>query len=403
MSRIERRVLIYSHDSYGLGHLRRCRAIAHSLVRHNAQTSVLILSGSPIISSFNFNQRVDFIRLPGIIKLPSGEYGSHSLQLSIDDTVAIRAAVIKATAEEFDPDLFIVDKEPHGLRGEVSETLAMLQDRGTHLVLGLRDIMDEPELLVPEWRRKRAMPTLEHIYDEIWVYGLPQICDPLAGLSVPETVRRKMVFTGYLGRRLPDNAPRPFAFADRDYILVTAGGGGDGTAMIDWVLRAYESDDQLPMPAFIVFGPFLDLDAQASFNERIAKLPNVEAIAFESAPEQLMAGAAGVVAMCGYNTFCEIISFDCKAVVIPRTRPRLEQFIRANRAQELGLINILLEEGDLDAGVMATALRHLPQQGLPSQVVLPGLLDGLDNVNRLVDRLFASGRPRRGLHVAATP
>ncbi|MHA1570575.1 MAG: hypothetical protein ACTSWM_02040, partial [Alphaproteobacteria bacterium] len=179
--------------------------------------------------------------------------------------------------------------------------------------------------------------------------------------------------------------------------------GGDGTAMIDWVLRAYESDDQLPMPAFIVFGPFLDLDAQASFNERIAKLPNVEAIAFESAPEQLMAGAAGVVAMCGYNTCCEIISFDCKAVVIPRTRPRLEQFIRANRAQELGLINILLEEGDLDAGVMATALRHLPQQGLPSQVVLPGLLDGLDNVNRLVDRLFASGRPRRGLHVAATP
>ena len=403
MSRIERRVLIYSHDSYGLGHLRRCRAIAHSLVRHDARTSVLILSGSPIISSFNFNQRVDFIRLPGVIKLPNGEYGSHSLQLSIEDTVAIRAAVIKETAAAFDPDLLIVDKEPHGLRGEVSETLAMLQDRGTHLVLGLRDIMDEPELLAPEWQRKRAMPTLEFIYDEIWVYGLPQICDPLAGLDVPDTVRRKMVFTGYLGRRLPDDAPRPFAFADRDYILVTAGGGGDGTLMIDWVLRAYESDDQLPMPAFIVFGPFLDLEAQASFNQRIAKLPNVEAIAFESTPEQLMAGAAGVVAMCGYNTFCEIISFDRKAVVIPRTRPRLEQFIRANRAQELGLVKILLEEGDLDAGVMATALRHLPQQGSPSQIVLPGLLDGLDNVNRLVDRLFASSRPRRGLRVAATP
>ncbi len=403
MSRIGRRVLIYSHDSYGLGHLRRCRAIAHSLVRHSAETSVLILSGSPIISRFNFQQRVDFIRLPGIIKLPSGEYGSHSLQLPIEDTVAIRAAVIREAAAAFDPDIFIVDKEPHGLRGEVQETLHLLRERGTHLVLGLRDIMDEPELLAPEWERKRAMPSLEHLYDEIWVYGLPQICDPLDGLDVPDTVRRKMVFTGYLGRRLPDNAPRPFAFADRDYILVTAGGGGDGTAMIDWVLRAYESDHQLPMPAFIVFGPFLDSETQASFNRRIAELPNVEATAFESAPEQLMAGAAGVVSMCGYNTFCEIISFDRKAVVIPRTRPRLEQFIRATRAQELGLVNVLLEEGDREATDMATALRHLPQQGSPSQVVMPGLLDGLPNVNRLVDRLFASGRQRRGLRVAAAP
>ncbi len=403
MSPTGRRVLIYSHDSYGLGHLRRCRTIAHSLVRHDARTSVLILSGSPIISSFKFHERVDFIRLPGVNKLPSGEYGAHSLRLGIEDMVAIRAAVIHATAATFDPDLFIVDKEPHGLRGEVSETLRMLHERGSHLVLGLRDIMDEPELLAPEWERKRAMPTLEHLYDEIWVYGLPQICDPLQGLDVPDKVRRKMFFTGYLGRRRPDNAPRPFAFADRDYILVTAGGGGDGTDMIDWVLRAYESDSQLPMPAFIVFGPFLEAETQTKFNARIAKLPNVEAIVFESAPEQLMIGAAGVVAMCGYNTFCEIISFDRKAVVIPRTRPRLEQFIRASRAQELGLLNVLLEEGDLDAAVMATALRHLPQQGSPSQVVMPGLLDGLDNVNRLVDRLFASGRSRRGLRVATAP
>ncbi|MAF47476.1 MAG: hypothetical protein CMM10_04375, partial [Rhodospirillaceae bacterium] len=48
------RVLIYSHDSFGLGHLRRCRAIAHSLVGQHHKLSVLILSGSPIIGSFDF-------------------------------------------------------------------------------------------------------------------------------------------------------------------------------------------------------------------------------------------------------------------------------------------------------------------------------------------------------------
>ena len=57
MSHIERRVLIYSHDSYGLGHLRRCRAIAHSLVRHDDRTSVLILSG-PLTTDGPVNDRL---------------------------------------------------------------------------------------------------------------------------------------------------------------------------------------------------------------------------------------------------------------------------------------------------------------------------------------------------------
>jgi len=61
------RVLIYSHDTFGLGHLRRCRTIAHSLVDLEKDMSVIILTGSPIIGSFNFRARVDFIRIPGVI------------------------------------------------------------------------------------------------------------------------------------------------------------------------------------------------------------------------------------------------------------------------------------------------------------------------------------------------
>ena len=67
------RVLIYSHDTFGLGHLRRCRSIAHALVNERKNLSVLILSGSPIIGSFDFRARVDFVRIPGVIKLRNGE------------------------------------------------------------------------------------------------------------------------------------------------------------------------------------------------------------------------------------------------------------------------------------------------------------------------------------------
>src|SRR5256714_2819964 len=117
------RILIYSHDTFGLGHLRRCRAIAHALVEADKDLSVLILSGSPIIGSFDFRARVDFVRVPGVIKLRNGEYTSLNLHIATEETLEMRASIIQHTADLFDPDLFIVDKEPLALRGEVGPTL----------------------------------------------------------------------------------------------------------------------------------------------------------------------------------------------------------------------------------------------------------------------------------------
>jgi predicted glycosyltransferase len=396
------RVLIYSHDTFGLGHLRRCRTIAHWLVEQNKDMSVIILTGSPIIGSFNFRARVDFVRIPGVIKLRSGDYTSLSLLIDTEETLALRASIIKHTAEIFDPDIFIVDKEPLGLRGEVTETLEMLKARGTHLVLGLRDIMDEPAALVPEWQRKNVLPSLRDLYDQIWVYGLPQICDPLEGIDLPKSVRRKMVYTGYLHRSLPQGPekPTPLHKIAAPYLLVTTGGGGDGEDVIDWVLRAYENDQRLPYPALLVLGPFMHSDRQAEFLNRAAQLDKVEAITFDAQMEHLMSRAIGVVAMGGYNTFCEIVSFDKPALIIPRTRPRMEQFLRAAKAEELGLAAMLEDDGVRDWRKMATALRQLPQQSRPAEVVVPGLLDGLNNVNRLVQQALERGRRPASLRLA---
>ncbi len=385
-AREDYRVLIYSHDSFGLGHLRRCRAIAHSLVGSYNKLSVLILSGSPIIGSFDFRARVDFVR---VIKLRNGDYTALSLHMDIEKTMELRGSIIQHTADVYDPDIFIVDKEPLGLRGEVEETLKMLKERGTSLVLGLRDVMDEPALLVPEWERKNVLPALEELYDELWVYGLPQVYDPLTGLDLPESVRRKIVYTGYLRYGIPDAAASvPAAITEKPYYLVTAGGGGDGEALIDWVLRAYESGSDIPHRALVVFGPFMQNDAQDKFLARIDKLENVDAITFDAHIEHLMNNAVGVIAMGGYNTFCEMLSFNKPGVIIPRTKPRLEQYIRASRAQELGLVSLLNDDGIRDASLMITVLRQLPQQSPPSDVVLPGLLDGLPNISRLVGKHF---------------
>jgi len=380
------RVLIYSHDTFGLGHLRRSRAIANALVAERPGVSVVIISGSPVIGNFEFGSGVDYVRVPGVVKQPDGDYRSLNLQVHLEEAIGLRSAIIEQTARTFRPDLVIVDKEPTGFRGEILPALERLQGTGARIVLGVRDVMDEPALLAPEWERKNVMPALKALFDQIWVYGLPQFCDPLEGIALPERVRRKVVYTGYLPRfstepppehQLPEITQRPF-------LLVTPGGGGDGEGLIEWVLRAYESSEILPYPALLVLGPFMQRERRAEFLARVARLPRVEAITFDAHMEHLVQNAVGVIAMGGYNTFCEILTLDKRAVIVPRKRPRMEQYIRAHRAQELGLVRMLEDNGEYDPAVMAAAIRNLPRQPLPSEVVIPGLLEGLDNVDRLV-------------------
>ena len=341
------RVLIYSHDTFGLGHLRRSRAIANALVQDNPDLSAVIVSGSPVIGSFEFGSGVDYVRVPGVTKLADGNYRALNLNMSIEEATRLREELILQTARSFRPDVFIVDKEPAGFRGEVVPALRHLSAEGCRLVLGIRDVMDDPELLVPEWERKDAAETLARFYDEVWVYGLAEIYRPLEGLDLPDAVADRTVYTGYLRRELPlePNLADYPGLTRQPFILVTTGGGGDGDDVIDWVISAYEADPGIDLPAVVVFGPFINRERRRGFMERIARHPKLDAIAFDTKLELLMSRAAAVVAMGGYNTFCEVLSLDRPALIVPRTEPRREQLIRAKEAERLGLSSMLVVDG----------------------------------------------------------
>jgi predicted glycosyltransferase len=377
------RILLYSHDTFGLGHLRRTKTIAAALTEAFPAASALILTGSPVAGRFAFPERVDHVRLPGVTKLEDGSYSSQALGLDIDETTALRAGIIAAAAARFDPDLVIVDKEPTGFRGEMLETLDRLRWAGrARVVLGLRDVLDAPEAVATEWARKGAVEAAG-LYDEIWVYGDRRVFDPTADIGLPPATRLRTHWTGYLRREGagPDEPGAP-------YVLVTPGGGGDGAALVDQVLAAFEGDRAGRLPdAQIVYGPFLAGERRAAFEARVARLaPRVRAVGFESRMEALMQGALGVVAMGGYNTFCEILSFDKPAVIVPRARPRLEQTIRAERAAALGLVRMLDPARAADPAAMAAAIAGLAMQAPPSAAKFDGLLDGLP---RIVARTMA--------------
>jgi len=392
-SRLENaRILIYSHDTFGLGHLRRCRAIAHEIVDRYKGVSVLIISGSPVIGSFEFKARVDFIRIPGIIKLHNGEYTSLSLYIDLSETLAIREAIIRQTAKVYSPDLFMVDKEPLGLHGEVRNTLHDLKARGIRTVLGLRDVLDDKNTLLDEWVEKQVFPNLDTLYDEIWIYGVHDFYQPLKGLPLEDSVVDKMVYTGFL-KRLPESVAVDEMIEDTPYLLVTPGGGRDGQELVDLVLAAYRGSEPLPYYAVIVLGPFMTAEMRQGFHQQADGLDQVRLVDFHPRMESLIVGAAGMITMGGYNTFCEILSFDKPALIYPRVTPRTEQLIRARRADELGIVT-MLDPRTITVDQLRGYIESFDSLNKPSNGFLPGMLEGMNSISQRMIDLLPSDRIR---------
>ena len=85
------RVMLYSHDTFGLGHLRRSRQLASAITHANPDASALILTGSPVAGRFAFPPGVDHVRLPGVTKRADGSYMSASMGVDLDSTTRLRA------------------------------------------------------------------------------------------------------------------------------------------------------------------------------------------------------------------------------------------------------------------------------------------------------------------------
>lgn len=391
------RILMYSHDTFGLGHLRRCRTIAHALVENISSLHVLIISGSPIAGAFDFRVRVDFVKIPSVIKLHSGEYKSMIEHIDLEETMEMRRSMIRDTARSFEPDIMIVDKEPMGLHDELEDTLHELKSAGATLILGLRDVMDSDRLLKEEWQPKNMISRIERIYDHIWVYGPENFWNPLDGLEVPDQMQSRLTYTGFLRRTVPTSTYRHLPIQE-NFILITTGGGGDGAELLKNALSAYEYDDTIPFGAVMVLGPFMPASDRDEIFDRAEKIGRITVIEFDALIEKLIVDSKAVVGMCGYNTFCENLSFDKRTLYVPRVRPREEQLVRANRAAELGLAKVLTPEKARDPSVMATALHDLIKSDVPSSTGHKGMLNGLDAIVEVVGNLVKN-RNKPGLSV----
>lgn len=383
-----KRILIYSHDTFGLGNIRRMLEVARHLVESSAQVSVLVITGSPMLHAFRIPPHIDYVKLPCLSRNVDGRYGSRSLDLSLDATVRLRANMIRSVITDFAPDLILVDKKPFGVEDELSGALAALPGNLTRprLVLLLRDILDSAESTTRVWRKNGYFEAIAAYYDQVLVVGCPTVFDLRQEYAFPPFAAAKVEFCGYIarqpGRQSRSDARRQLGVpGDEPLLLVTPGGGEDGYGLIALSLDALARLPHKQRPrAHLVCGPEMNDEQRAVVHARARDLPNVSVQDFCDDMMSMMAAADVVLAMGGYNTVCELLTLRKRALLVPRVKPGVEQCIRAERMAALGLVRMLHPES-LSAERLLQGLQA-ELQALAQQQPLPRLrrLDGLGKV-----------------------
>ena len=375
------RILMYSHDSYGLGHLRRTLALAEVFVERNPGTNVLILTGSTVSGAFKMPGGVDTVKLPSAVKVDDGLYAPGRMSIGFEALRELRSDLILSAARSFRPDAFVVDKAPLGMKREVLPTLEYLHDSqaATLTVLGLRDVLDAPDRIRHHWSSSGIDEAIEAFYDLVLVYGPQEVYDPLPEYGLSGAVIEKSRYVGYVGRRpIPDiSSGPPFR---PGYVLVTAGGGGDGFRLIEAYLEGLRSRPSLD--SVIVTGPLMDSADRRKLENLSRGLP-VRVLEFRTDMERLISAAGAVVSMGGYNTTVELLAAGKPAVIVPRVEPRLEQLIRAERLSALGLVETIHPD-DLTPDVLLDKVGRLLEQDSASRVALDLDFSGADKTVELV-------------------
>jgi predicted glycosyltransferase len=382
------RIALYSHDGLGLGHLRRNLAIAEALARGGRHPALLI-SGAFEATAFRMPAGVDCLALPAMRKVANGSYRPRRLGLAPHRLVRLRADTIRAALAAFEPDVLVVDKLATGLHGELGPALRHLRAAGsTRCVLGLRDVLDEPAVVREEWERMGGDPVVAELYDAVWVYGDRRVYDTVHEYGFSDSLVDRSRYTGYLDRHGECPAPQPDAALhalgidpDRPLVSCLVGGGEDGEA----VARAFV-DAELPAGATgaLMAGPFMPDGPRCELYGRAARRGDMVVLDFVAEPRALVTGADSVVAMGGYNTVCELLAADKRALIVPRTHPRREQIIRAERMRELDLLDMLHPDRLSPERVGAwIAEGDGPRPAVRTRIDL----GGLGRIPRMVDRL----------------
>lgn len=383
-------IALYSHDSVGLGHARRNRALAHAFARQLPQLTGgpvrgLLIVGSPDVAGDTLPNGWDWLVLPGVAPAGAGHHTPRRLGVSMAELAGVRGAVVDAALTALAPDLLVVDRHPFGVAGELRSALQRQRSNGCRTVLGLREVLDDPETTSAEWDRLGGPATIADAYDAVWLYGDPSVYDPRLSGEVPSPMARLATATGYLAHGRPDNDIDPWPPRQRGatldipndttgLVLTVLGGGSDGVELARVSARAEVPSGHHHL---IVTGP--QMPAADVVAVRAAAGPSTTVTTRVDHVPALLGRASAVVCMGGYNTLTEVMATNTPALVVPRDQRRNEQRRRAAALAAAGAVETLPMTTLDPTQVGAFFAASVGQRTDRTQIDL----DGLTRVSRL--------------------
>jgi predicted glycosyltransferase len=384
--RTRRGILIYCGDVVGLGHQRRNTAIAARLLQEMPGTDALLVSSLPA-GAPESTQGVDLIKLPSLRKAAGGGFEAGSLGMQRCQVQRLRSGILAGIANEFRPDLVLVDHKPTGVWDELRPSLRLWRESldGPCLVFGVRDIVDSPATTVRRWRRQGVYQTIEQYYDAVLIYGSQEIFDTRSRYRLDRECSVPVDYCGYVCPVVAapgnDTVRRDLGLGTGRIAVVTVGGGTDGYAIIKLCLEALEHvDPKLGLRLVCVAGPFMNSEEVESLRRVAATMPACVVRFIDRLPA-LLGTADVVVTMAGYNTLLEATVARKPTIVLPRSGPSAEQSLRAERLARRGIVRTLHAD-ERHPQVLAAAITQCLVAPKP-----PAEMPGMDGLERTVHRL----------------
>jgi predicted glycosyltransferase len=378
------RIALYSPGIAGLGHMRRNLLIGQTLIRSCSEAVILMIAEARQACVFAMPPRMDCLSLPALRKLPDGKVQPRYLGTTLQDLMHLRSTVIHRAIEAFEPDVLIADFLPRGRHGELGTTLEYLRFRTkTRCVLGLRDVLDNPA-----WARRHANEDeIRDYYDAVWVYGDRAVHDLIRAHDFSPDLQDKTYYTGYLDQRarlecVEDEEARVLEKLELPagrLVLCLVGGGWDGAPLAEAFVQA---DLPPETNGVLLTGPYMPPEVRQRLRQRAAGQPRLRVLEFIPEPAPLLQRADRVIAMGGYNTVAEVLSFEKPALIVPRAE---EQSVRAERLRELGLVDLLPLSELRSAALTEWMSRDVVQPQVHQRVDF----NGLSRLPRLLQEVLA--------------
>jgi predicted glycosyltransferase len=357
-----KRILVYSHNSIGLGHAFRTLAVITGIRKWRPDIDFLVVSGTSIPQIF-FREGIEVIKLPSIkldIDCVDNRMCSRYLSgFELENIFDFRQRIIMASFDFFQPDALIIE---HNMTGQMSELIPLLMKKWMRkggpvdfaLVHICRGIMRwVPLLHIPyeNPRHRSESINIGALYDFMYVLEDREVIDiNQAFFGDDPELEKKIAYLGKVTNRVYEELPERgrvlthFGLPDKKIILISLGRNHHVGKISLRLLDIFQSngvmnDHQIVM----VMDPYLNAEAEHELrthpmSEGVRLMPFVPDLV------DLMNHSELVISRAGYNIVNEILLTGVKAVLIPESHGGGEQELRVKGLQGENTMTVLEED-----------------------------------------------------------